>query len=127
MVRTLVVAFLLAHGLLHPLMYAMPVKANGPPPPFDVHRSWMLRAAHVATATAFSTSVWLAWVTGALFALGAVALAIGADVWTAAALGGAAVGLVLKIGWFHPWLTLGVVLDVGVMAAVTAAWPASLY
>lgn len=127
MVRTLVVAFMLAHGLLHPLMYAMPVKPEAPAPPFDVHRSWMLRAAHVATRTAFSTSVWLAWITGALFAFSAVALAIGAGVWTAAALAGAAVGLVLKIGWFHPWLTIGVLLDAAVLAAVTAAWPASLY
>ena len=126
MARTLVVAFLLAHGLLHPLMYALPMKPDDPPP-FDVHRSWMLRAAHVATSTAFSTSIWLAWVTGALFASSAVALAVGMGVWTVAAIAGAAVGLVLKVGWFHPWLTLGVLLDVAVLATVTAAWPPSLY
>ncbi|HVM08133.1 MAG TPA: hypothetical protein VM345_06715 [Acidimicrobiales bacterium] len=127
MVRTVVVLFLLAHGLLHPLMYAMPVKADASAPPFDVHRSWMLRAAHVSAPVAFSASVWLAWITGLLFVFAGAALLGGGAAWTAAATAGAVVGLVLKLGWFHPWLTVGVALDVGVLVAVAAAWPGSVF
>ena len=126
MVRLLVIAFLFAHGVLHPLMWATPVNEEKPPP-FDLHRSWVLRAAHVAAAPAFSASVRLAWLTGALFCLSAAGLAIDVSWWTAAALAGALVGLVLKVGWFHPWLSLGVVLDVAVAAAITVAWPGSLF
>ncbi|MDT7839954.1 hypothetical protein [Streptomyces justiciae] len=39
----------------------------------------------------------------------------------------AAVGLLLRTLWFNPWLSLGVLLDAGVIAAVLLTWPASLY
>jgi hypothetical protein len=47
--------------------------------------------------------------------------------WAPVAALAAAAGLLLKLGWFHPWLTAGVLLDVGVLAAVAAGWPAALF
>ncbi|MZF87796.1 hypothetical protein [Streptomyces sp. SID5643] len=35
--------------------------------------------------------------------------------------------LLLEALWFHPWLSLGMVLDAGVVTAVVTCWPASLY
>ena len=126
MIRTVFVLFLFAHGWIHAAMYALPVSQTNPPP-FDPHRSWALRAAHVATTTTFTASVWLAWLATALLLLASVGLAVGASFWVTAAAAGAVVGLVLKIGWFHPWLSFGVALDIGLLAALTAAWPGSVY
>jgi hypothetical protein len=60
-----------------------------------------------------------------LFTASATALLIGAAWWAPAAVLAAAVALALKLVWLHPWLTVGVLLDLGVVAAVTAGSPAS--
>ncbi|CAM5276456.1 hypothetical protein SCANM124S_01116 [Streptomyces canus] len=33
----------------------------------------------------------------------------------------------LKAIWCDPWLSVGVLLDVGVIVAVASTWPASVY
>jgi hypothetical protein len=38
----------------------------------------------------------------------------------------AGLGLVLKTLYFHPWLSLGVLLDLGVLSAALTQWPVSL-
>ena len=60
------------------------------------------------------------------FALAGIATAFGAA-WTPVAAACAAVlGLVLKLLFFHPWLTIGVLLDLAVLAAAVSGWPFSL-
>lgn len=127
MVRLVVVLFLFAHGALHPLVFATHPKADAPAPPFDPHRSWALHAAHAAPRVEHSASVWFSWGAGALLVFAAAALAFGSSAWVAAAAAGAAVGLVLKIGWFHPWLSFGVALDVATLVALSTGFPGSLY
>ncbi|MDF3145599.1 hypothetical protein, partial [Streptomyces sp. T21Q-yed] len=51
----------------------------------------------------------------------------GSGWWPTAALVAAAGGLALKAIWFDPWLSVGVLLDVGVIVAVACTWPASVY
>ena len=46
--------------------------------------------------------------------------------WAAVAGIAAVLGLVLKGLWFHPWLTLGVALDIAVAVTVLLGWPAYL-
>ncbi|MFJ2238055.1 hypothetical protein [Streptomyces sp. NPDC087859] len=55
------------------------------------------------------------------------AAATQADGWATAAALAASVGLVLKALWFNPWLSLGILLDIGVITAALTNWPASLY
>jgi hypothetical protein len=57
----------------------------------------------------------------------ALALAAGGSLWTVAGLAAVASALVLKIAYFHPWLTAGVALDVAVLAAIVGGWPTSLF
>jgi hypothetical protein len=52
---------------------------------------------------------------------------VGSSWWPTAALVGAVGGLLLKAIWFDPWLSVGVLLDVGVIMAVACTWPASVY
>jgi len=65
--------------------------------------------------------------TAAAFTLTAVVVLAGGGWWPMAAVLAATLGLVFKALWFHPWLTVGVALDVAIIAAVGAQWPASLY
>ena len=118
-----VVTFLLAHAFVHVAVWAMPKPAERPTP-FDPTHSWALAAGHVPPASQRTTSVTLAWLAAALFAAAGVALAADLAAWTALALVAAVVGLVLKALCFNPWLSLGVALDVAVLVAAAAGWPA---
>ena len=126
MVLVIAVAFLAMHAFVHVAVWAMPQPPERPAS-YDPHRSWILRAAHVATPVEYSSSVWLGWAAGALYALAAVALAVDVSSWEVTAIAAAIVGLVLKAGWFNRWLALGVVLDLAVLFSITAAWPPSLF
>ena len=69
----------------------------------------------------------LAWYTAVVYAVAGAAVLAGAGWWPTAALVAASSGLVLKAVWFDPWLSVGVLLDVGVITAVACSWPASVY
>ncbi|MGW3031879.1 hypothetical protein ACWDCB_11670 [Streptomyces sp. NPDC001178] len=68
-----------------------------------------------------------AWYTAAVYAVAGAGVPAGAGWWPTAALVAASSGLVLKAVWFDPWLSVGVLLDVGVITAVACSWPASVY
>lgn len=126
MTRLVVAAFLVAHGLVHAAIYAAPKPAPGKAP-FDPSRSWALSATHVAPDTTREASVRLAWITAGLFVFAGAALLADLALWAAVATGAALVGLLLKVMWFHPWLTAGVLLDVGIVWATVTQWPPSLF
>lgn len=126
MITALVGAFLIVHGLLHLGVWTTPEQPDKPVP-FDRGHSWALAAAHVSTAPARAAALALAWYTGIVYVVAGAGAAAGASWWPTAALVAAASGLALKAIWFDPWLTVGVLLDVGVIVAVTGSWPASVY
>lgn len=126
MTRLVVAAFLVAHGLVHAAIYAAAKPAPGKAP-FDPSRSWALSAAHVGLGTAREASVRLAWLTAGLFSLAGAALLADVALWATVAAAAAVVGLFLKVTWFHPWLTVGVLLDVGIAWATVGRWPPSLF
>ncbi|MER7172168.1 hypothetical protein [Streptomyces mesophilus] len=128
MITALFAAFLIAHGLIHLPVWAPPGPAHeGSRPPFDARHSWALAVAGLPQARAGRVSIGLASVAAMLYVIAGAAAASGAADWPTAAVSAAVVGLALKILWFHPWLSLGVLLDAGVLLAVYAYWPASLY
>ncbi|MFE6199896.1 hypothetical protein [Streptomyces sp. NPDC057838] len=117
--------FLILHGLLHPAVWAPPRQA-GAPAPFDPGHSWALAAAHVAPAPARATALAIAWYTAVVYAVAGAGVLAGTGWWPTTALVAAVGGLVLKTVWFDPWLTVGLLLDAGVIAAVAGTWPASV-
>jgi hypothetical protein len=117
--RIAVIAFLLAHGIVHVGVWAMPKAAAEKPAPFDPAHSWALTAARVDSTSMRSASVTLASLAAVLFGAAAFALAIDAAMWAGLAAAGALLGLTLKALWFNPWLSLGVALDLGVLVAVS--------
>ncbi|MBC9713873.1 hypothetical protein H9Y04_14985 [Streptomyces sp. TRM66268-LWL] len=128
MTTALVAVFLFLHGLLH-LTVWLPTGGRSAPQPasFDPRHSWALTFAGVPPGRAARASVAFASATTVLYLIAGAAAAAQANGWTAAALTAAASGLALKALWFHPWLSLGVLLDAGVITAVALNWPGSLY
>ncbi|CAM5480567.1 hypothetical protein GCM10010329_29690 [Streptomyces spiroverticillatus] len=112
----LVAAFLFAHGLIHLPMWWVSADASAP---FDPRHSWAWKRSGTA-------SVVLATATAVLYVVAGAALAAQAGAWSAVAVAAGVTGLVLKAVWFHPWLSFGVLLDAGVVAAAALHWPASL-
>ncbi|MER6185872.1 hypothetical protein [Streptomyces sp. NPDC001652] len=126
MITALVAAFLIVHGLLHPGVWTAP-QQPADAAPFTPEHSWALAAAHVPAALTRAIALALAWWTALVYAIAGAGVVAGSDWWPTAALVAAASGLVLKAIWFDPWLSIGVLLDAGVIAAVACTWPASVY
>jgi hypothetical protein len=127
----LLVAFLLAHAAIHVgyLSPRPPATAGGPPWPFDLTRSWLLGRIGVDATSARALGIALIAVTLGGLALAAIA-AFGflpPLVWLAAVTVGVTGSLALLVLFFHPYLVLGVAIDVALLWAVwVAGWqPAS--
>ncbi|MGW0758449.1 hypothetical protein ACWD1Y_18580 [Streptomyces sp. NPDC002814] len=128
MTTALVSAFLFIHGFVHLTVWVTQPGKAGKNEPFDPRHSWALAAAELPQARVVSSAaVGMASVTTILYVIAGAATAAQSSGWATAAILAASVGLVLKALWFNPWLSLGVLLDAGVITAVLMSWPASLY
>jgi hypothetical protein len=132
-VKLLVAFGLLAHALIHVswLTPAPPQTADGPQWPFDVARSWLVTGAGLDASVARLLAVALVAVTVACFAMAALATfgwGVPTAAWTPFVVGGAAASLALLVAFFHPWLSLGIVIDLVILwAATILSWtPADL-
>jgi hypothetical protein len=116
--RLLLAAFLLAHGLVHALYLApRPTDEGGASWPFTLDRSWILGPLGLDTGTMRILGLALIAVTIAGFALAAVAaLGIATEtLWVPAVTIGTISSLALLGIFFQPWLVLGVVIDVALL------------
>jgi hypothetical protein len=71
-------------------------------------------------------SVAMAACAAATYLLAGIAVALDAGWAVPIATTAAILGLALKVLFFHPWLTLGVLLDATVLSAALLDWPVSL-
>ena len=124
MVRVAFAALLLAHGLIHASFVApAPATADGPPWPFHLDRSWLLRRLGLARESMLilGRAITLGTVIG--FAVAAVAVLLGVSWWLPVTLVAAALSLLQLVVWFHWWLPVGVAIDVALLAVVgTSTW-----
>lgn len=123
----LVVGFLAVHGLLH-LAVWLPKPAPPPakPPPFEPDHSAVLTAVRVPVRSVHALALGLAVGACAAYLLAAVAVALGPGWAVGVTVAAALLGLVLKGLYFHPWLSFGVLLDLGVLSAALWEWPVAL-
>ena len=125
MTTALLVTFLVAHGAVHLAVWT-PHPTPEQPPPFVPQHSGVLAAAQLPEHTTTVLSVALAAAAASAFVLAGVGVALSAS-WTApVAVGAALAGLLLKVLYFHPWLSLGVLLDLTVLSAAITGWPITL-
>jgi hypothetical protein len=120
-----IAAFLLAHAGIHAAFVAPPpaATAGGPVWPFDLGRSWLLEPLGLGTDTARMVGSALVAATFAGFAVAALA-AIGimpAGLWAPTVTVGAVSSVALIALFFHPWLVLGIAIDVVLVWAVLVA------
>ena len=121
-----VAGLLLGHGLIH-VGYLTPKpdeKPGAPAWPFRLDRSWVLGRIGLDPATLRVLGTGLVVVAIAGLALAAIAgLGIGpAWLWSIGLVLGAGASLATLGLYFHPWLVLGIGIDVVLLWAVIAGW-----
>ena len=118
-------AFLVAHALIH-LSFVSPrpeAAAGRPAWPFDLGRSWILTPLRVPPSRLHTIGMVLLVLTLAGATLAAVtALGIGpASLFVPAVVLCAVASAGMLLLFFHPWLTLGIAIDVALLWAVLVA------
>lgn len=127
MTSFLVVGFLTLHGLLHLAVWLpKPAPAPAKPPPFEPDHSRVLTAVHVPVRSVHALAIGLAAGACAAYLLAAVSVSLGASWAVGVAVAAALLGLLLKGLYFHPWLSVGVLLDLGVLSSALVEWPVAL-
>ena len=132
--KILIAVFLIAHGLVHYSLTAVPVPAPGKlRTPFwpswrrnDVDPLWLASKLGwtLPVVRAFGWILLVLTVAGFVVAgLALILFPAQAAVWQTAAGIGAAASLILLVFYWHPWLVAGVVIDLAVVAALALRWP----
>jgi hypothetical protein len=127
MVRSVVALLLIAHGLVH-LLYLLPRPEDDPSYPFVPETRWSAKLVGLQPSTAKMVAVTLAVAVAAVLLVSGIALFADVDIWTVAAATGALLSLALLLLFFHPWLTIGIAIDVAILTDVWFAHlPSSLF
>jgi hypothetical protein len=119
--RLALAAFLVAHAAIHSgFVSPRPVAAGGPPWPFDLGRSWALAPLGVGPDITRLLGIALVAVTIGGFGLAAIgALGVApTSLWAAGTVAGAVASIALLLLFFHPWLVLGIAVDLGLLWVV---------
>jgi hypothetical protein len=115
-VTWLLAFFLAAHGLIHAsFLSPKPKEHRGPHLPFNLDSSWLFESA------GRPLGVLLVYVTAAVFLLAAassVGLFVPGAWWQTLVKLGSASGALLLVIFFEAWLTLGVLINLGLLYAV---------
>ena len=120
----LLVSFLVVHGLIHLAIWLPhPEPDAEKPPPFVPEHSAVLQLTKTSPVTARRAAVWLAGATAAAYVLAGVLVAMDTASAGAVAAAAAVLGLLLKGLYFNPWLSMGVLLDLTVLASAAFQWP----
>ena len=112
--RILFIAFLLAHGGVHLVMWLSPID---PDAAFNVNRSWLVGDQRGLAIT-------LAVVAAVLLVVGGVGLWLGGSWWRLIAVAGLSVSFLLMVLFFHPWfIPIQVINAALVVALLWLNWP----
>lgn len=119
--------FLIAHGLVH-LLYLAPRPKDDPNYPFVPEERWLPQALGLSPSAAKAVAGALAVVCALAFVVSGIALLANVSLWQGAAVAGSGASLALMLLFLHPWLALGIAIDVLILGSVLS-WhvPASLF
>jgi hypothetical protein len=131
MLKTLFALFLIAHGLVHAGLAAAPIPNDPYPKPgaffTAMERSWLLPKLGL-NGPAIQ---WIGIILVVLATLGFVLAGLGGlgvpglnAVWGTLAVVSACVSLLLLVLFWHTWLVVGVLIDIGILVALLwVKWP----
>jgi hypothetical protein len=119
--KLLVALFLLGHGLIHASWLSpAPATAGGPQWPFAFADSWLVT--HLGLDIGPVRVLGVALVLATIVLLGGAAFAtlgwLPTSWWPAFVVGGSVLSLAVLVLFFHPWLVLGMAIDVVLLWAV---------
>jgi hypothetical protein len=125
LLKVFLAGFLFLHGAIHVSYLAPrpPATPGGPVWPFTLERSWLLTAMAVPAELTRLIGLALVVATLASFAFAAAAMLglFPSGLWPAAVAVGAGTSLAVLALYFHPWLVIGVVIDLALLAVVMIA------
>ena len=113
MIRVLLGAFIVAHGLLTAFIWVSPARADAP---FRATHSWLLGDAR-------PLGMVIALVAAAGFVIAGVGLISQENWWAFTGIGAGAVALLLMALFFNPWLLAGIAISAGILYAGIQALP----
>ena len=131
MLKTALAIFIIAHGLVHAILAVAPNPAdpNAKPLAFftATERSWLLPQLGMNAATI----QWVGIILVGLSTLGFVLTGLGvfgmvglSMIWRTVAIISAGFSLLLLITFWHPWLPVGVLIDIVTLVALLVLnWP----
>jgi hypothetical protein len=112
-IRILLGAFIVAHGLLTAFIWVSPPNADAP---FRAAHSWLLGDAR-------TLAVVVALVAAAGFVLAGVGVIADQAWWAVIGVGAGAAALLLMTVFFNPWLLAGIAISAGILYAGVQALP----
>jgi hypothetical protein len=112
-IRVLLGAFIIAHGLLTAFIWVSPAKADAP---FRATHSWLVGDAR-------PLAVVIALMAAAGFVLAGVGFISQQAWWAVTGMGAGAVALLLMGLFFNPWLLAGITIIAGILYAGFQALP----
>ena len=127
LIRLVVAGLLIAHAAIHVayLSPRPPVTAGGPAWPFDLGQSWLLPRLGVEPHRARGLAIALisVLVIGFAIAAGVAFGVLPTALWGPALAIGSTASLLLLLTFFHPWLIVGVAIDIALLAvALLGPW-----
>jgi hypothetical protein len=137
-IRILIAVFLIAHAFIHASLSWVPLPKPGEMrTPFfpswqraDVDPLWPIMKTGLP-ASAVRTIGWVLWVavtvTGLLSAFGLAGLPGLSAIWQPCAGISAVLSIILIAAFWHPWLPVGILIDLVVLASLLLRIPSSLY
>jgi hypothetical protein len=103
--RLLIAAFLIAHGVLHLLIWGTPPRDDAP---FDAHKSPAFGDVRVASTV-------LATAAGIAFIMAGIVYLTGDHWWAVAAIAGAALSTAVILLTFTPWWLFALAINVAIL------------
>ncbi len=136
--RIIIAVFLIAHGWIHFSLTYVPIAKPGElHTPFwpswwrsDTDPAWLAVKLGLSNSLVrgLGSALWLLTLTGfTLTGLGLLGVPGLGQVWGATALLGAGASLLLLVFYWHPWLVLGVLINLAVLAGLGLNWPKFLF
>jgi hypothetical protein len=116
--RFIFIAFLIAHGLVHIVMWVLvPKPAPEKAAPFDASYSWLFGQQKALAAT-------VAAATAVVLVIAGIGLWAHADWWRGAAVIGLAGSFLLMVAYFHPWFIPIETVNAALIASILwLSWP----
>ncbi len=131
MLKIALAIFIIAHGLVHAILAIAPNPADPSAKPgaffTTAERSWLLPQFGLNA----STIQWIGVILVGLSTLGFILAGLGifgitglSTIWRTVAIFSAILSLLLLITFWHPWLTVGVLIDIVTLVALLVVnWP----